>query len=261
MCIEDSEVIVLKNSSQQTRRSATVKAPFVQCRAIRHSGTSDALSSSKPLRFTNKQTNKQTLLLYRRRQPIANAVSPDIRRTCWAPTLQSLSKNCARFVSHIGDEDLLFGDVTLSSKVVFPDFSKERSAFICKNLEVQRNITWRRRHWMPSKRGQTPSHRRCHFSQYLRAAEACWRQHINRKNTLLLSHFITTWCYKQNRQVHCSSHAGIVSSISEAAFRIPHTHSDTGRAVSGGNMSHTHGVNPLQISQFIARLSSPIHSS
>jgi len=57
MCIEDSKVIVLENSSQQTRRSATVKAPFVQCRAIRHSGTSDPLCSSKPLRFTNKQTN------------------------------------------------------------------------------------------------------------------------------------------------------------------------------------------------------------
>jgi hypothetical protein len=57
MCNEDSEVIALQNSSQQTQSSATVKTPFGQCRAIRHSGTSHSLSSTAPLRLY-KQTNK-----------------------------------------------------------------------------------------------------------------------------------------------------------------------------------------------------------
>lgn len=116
-----SELIVLQNSSQQTRSSATVKTPFVQCRAIRHSGTSHLLSSTAPLRLykqANKRTNKQTLLLYWRRQPIVKTRhSPQWLSTNCTVAVQEL---CQISVSHSGDEDPLFGDVTLSFRVSVP---------------------------------------------------------------------------------------------------------------------------------------------
>jgi hypothetical protein len=176
MCIEDSEVIVLQNSSQQTRSSATVKTPFVQC-------TVALLIHSLAQRLydcINEQTNKQS----NKHCCCTGDAGQLPRRSDWALTVQSLRQIS---VSHSGDKDPLLGDVTLSSRVSVLRRFEGAKRFRMQEFIRPKNNTWRRRNRMPSKRRQTPSHRHAvtHISQYLRAAEACWRQHINSKNSLL----------------------------------------------------------------------------